>query len=231
MLNAARVTPKKGFLLGLFGTDSQKKSSEKKTRFSLGLVTRKTYTPPISNEKEQMHGVHLPIVTEVVVYNPAAYRKLREMRDGELVQLFNKRYDATFFREKTTSEMQIKEAKQILHRARVVALLHELDPFKLRMLSLRLFSQYKRNFPRIFDERSGKFLGRGKMDKFMSVLTNRLDQDVALVSALHEKAKAEGTVLKTSDGKVYADYETTDERWGKDKEADFIVDDDGTFSV
>lgn len=65
-----------------------------------------------------------------------------------------------------------KDAKQILHAARVIEVLKELDINKLRDLMKKVFPHYKSSFPKLKDSQS--------VEEFLKRVDRRLEEDAQL---------------------------------------------------
>eukprot|EP00977_Amphora_coffeiformis_P015562 scaffold4554_cov178-Amphora_coffeaeformis.AAC.11 len=112
-------SPKKKSLLSSLFRNTQKK----KTRVSFGANQTATYTPPNSDETRRMHGVEIRKY-DVVVTDLPVYKKWRRYHDAEFVNMFN------------TYHVSLMEnsncAKQILHAARIMEVLKEVDVLNFR---------------------------------------------------------------------------------------------------
>jgi hypothetical protein len=149
--------PKKSLLSSLFGGGS----GQKKARVSFGVNKRMTYTPPDSDATRRMHGINEIRKFDVVITDLPVYKEWRRFHDAEFVKKFND-YHMSLMENP-------KDAKQILHAARVIEVLKELDVNKLRDLMKKVFPRYKSSFPKLKDSRS--------VEEFLKRVDRRLEED------------------------------------------------------
>lgn len=183
---------------------------KKKRRASFGPSEVKMYTPD-PEEKKAMHDPHdSDQEIQVVVYDMRVYQSWRGYHDGEFIRHFNNTW------ERLADLPDI--AKQTLHAARVMNLIHLLDPQKLRSLCLKAFKQYKNSFPRLTDKK-----GNNQISRFLAYLEKKLDAHVAKVWELEPDQQNPQWVLW--------DVVSNRERSYKENEYDYIADSPPTASA
>lgn len=133
-------SPRRKSILSIVGSGLKKA----RARVSFGSSKSKTFTPPDSHDKKAMHGASTDNKGfYVVITDLPTYQEWREMHEAEFVNNFN-RCTAAFLKHP-------KAAKQILHAARVMELLPEVDIFKLRKVAVKIFPNHTGKFPAFKD--------------------------------------------------------------------------------
>ena len=103
-----------------------------------------------------MHGDKGPVKFSVVVTDKSVYKHWRGYHEAKFVKKFDACYESLLEDPEAT--------KQLLHAARVMEILKELDVIKLRGLVMQVFPRYKKTFPRLDNpQKREEFINRVKL--------------------------------------------------------------------